>query len=88
MSISSTREIHTRIGSQDGVLQQAVVEDGHLYGVVQGDVGTPDAPRSPYNLEFELYLRGDTLAGAATTRALPGKDGAALPYWVTLKKAR
>ena len=86
MSISSTQEIHTRIGSQDGVLQQAVVEDGHVYGVVQGDVGTPDAPRSPYNLEFELYLRGDTLAGAATTRALPGKDGAALPYWVTLRK--
>ena len=86
MSISSTREIHTRIGSQDGVLHQAVVEDGHVYGVVHGDVETPDAPRPPYNLEFELYLRGDTLAGAATTRALPGKDGAALPYWVTLRK--
>jgi hypothetical protein len=80
LSISSTREIHVKIGSQDGLLQQAVVEDGHVYGVVRGDVGTPDAPRQPYNLEIELYLRGDTLAGAATTRALPGKEGPALPY--------
>ena len=86
LSISSTREIHVKIGSQDGLLQQAVVEDGHVYGVVRGDVGTPDAPRPPYNLEIELYLRGDTLAGAATTRALPGKEGPALPYWVTLRK--
>lgn len=84
--ISHTGEIHARIRSQDGVFQRAAVEDGQVYGVLQGDVGTPDAPRPPYNLEFELYLRRDTLAGAATTRALPSKDGAALPYWVTLRK--
>jgi hypothetical protein len=72
LSISHTREIHARIGSKDGVLQRAVVEDGQVYGVVQGNVGTPDAPRPTYNLEFELYLRGDTLAGAATTRSRRG----------------
>jgi len=83
LSISPTRDIHATINSQDRVLQNASVEDNEAYGVFEGDVRTPDAPRPPYNLEIELYLRGDTLAGAATTRG----NGPALPYWVTLKKA-
>jgi hypothetical protein len=82
LSISPTREIHARINSKDHALQNASLQDNELYGVFAGDVGTPDAPHSPYNLEIELYLRGDTLAGAATTRG----DGPALPYWVTLRK--
>lgn len=86
LSISPAREVHTRINSQDGVLQHARVQDESVYGLVEGDVGTADAPKPPYNLELELYFRDGTLAGAATTRALPGKDGPALPYWVTLRK--
>ena len=83
LSISPTREIHAGINSKDHALQNAGLQDNELYGVFEGDVGTPDAPRPPYNIEIDLYLRGDTLAGAATTRG----DGPALPYWVTLRKA-
>ena len=82
LSISPTREIYAGINSKDHALQNASLQDNELYGVFEGDVGTPDAPHSPYNIEIELYLRGDTLAGAATTRG----DGPALPYWVTLRK--
>ncbi len=83
LSISPKREIHATINSKDRVLKDVNLQDNKLYGVFEGDVGTPDAPPPPYNIEIELYLRGDTLAGAATTRG----DGPALPYWVTLRKA-
>ena len=83
-SISPTREVHVTINSRDRVLQKASVEANEIYGVFEGDVGTPDAPRAPYNLEADLYLRGNILAGAVTTRG----DGPALPYWVRLQRAK
>ena len=83
-SISPTREVHVTINSRDRVLQKASVEANEIYGVFEGDVGTPDAPRAPYNLEVDVYLRGDRLVGAVTTRG----DGPALPYWITLQRAK
>jgi CubicO group peptidase (beta-lactamase class C family) len=83
-SIAPTREVHVTINSRDQVLQKASVEANELYGVFEGDVGTPDAPRAPYDLEVDVYLRGNRLVGAVTTRG----DGPALPYWVTLQRAK
>jgi CubicO group peptidase (beta-lactamase class C family) len=83
-SISSTGEVHVTINSRDRVLQKASVEANEIYGVFEGDVGTPDAPRAPYNLEVDMYLRSNKLVGAVTTRG----DGPALPYWVTLQRAK
>jgi hypothetical protein len=58
-----------------------------VYGLLPGEVRTNDAPLPPYNLEVDLTLRGDTLAGAATTRELrTGERGALLPYWMELKR--
>jgi hypothetical protein len=76
--------MHVTINARDRVLQKASVEANEIYGVFEGDVGTSDAPRAPYDLEVDLYLRGDKLVGAATTRG----DGPALPYWVTLQRAK
>jgi CubicO group peptidase (beta-lactamase class C family) len=83
-SISPTREVYVTINSRDRVLQKASVEANEIYGVFEGDVGTPDAPRAPYDLEADLYLRGNKLVGAVTTRG----DGPALPNWVTLQRAK
>jgi len=82
LSISPSGEVHVSINSHDRLLQNASVEDKEIYGIFEGDVGTPDAPRSPYNLEVALTLQGDALVGAATTRG----DGPALPYWVKLAR--
>jgi hypothetical protein len=76
--------VHVTINSRDRVLQKASVEANEIYGVFEGDVGTPDAPRALYDLEADLYLRGNRLVGAVTTRG----DGPALPYWVTLQRAK
>ena len=85
--VISAAGAQARVGSQsDHTFESASVEDRSLYGVVQGDIGTPDAPRPPYNLEFNLYQREDALVGAVTTRTLPNQDGAALSYWVTVKR--
>jgi len=88
ISISASGEVRAKLGSQPSVaLEKASLDDRSLYGLMAGDVGTDDAPRPPYNLEMDLFLRGETLAGAATTRELrSGERGALLPYWVELKK--
>ena len=64
--------------------------EGLLYlGNLAGDVGTPDARRYPYTLNFSLKLRGvQTLNGSvsAVSRKLPDRNGNALSYWVSLSK--
>jgi CubicO group peptidase (beta-lactamase class C family) len=83
-SISPNHEVHVTINSRGRLLKNASVEANEIYGLFEGDVGTPDAPRAPYDLEVDLYLRGDRFVGAATTRG----DGPALPYWMTLQRAK
>jgi CubicO group peptidase (beta-lactamase class C family) len=56
------------------------VADPRFYCVARGVIGTPDAPKSASDVEFELYLHNGVLVGAATT-----KDGVQLPYWVQLR---
>jgi CubicO group peptidase (beta-lactamase class C family) len=88
LSISALGEVHAKLGSQPtALLDKASVGERSVYGLLPGEVGTDDAPRPPYDLEVDLTLRGDTLAGAATTRELrTGERGALLPYWIELKR--
>ena len=55
---------------------------------LKGNLGTDeDTGPEPYDLDFELYLKGDMLYGATTTRPRPGaRYGAKLSYWVELRK--
>jgi|GEM_PF-4947072 len=49
---------------------------------MMGDLGTEeDTGPEPYDLDVYLYLRGEALNGAVTTRG-----SARLSYWVELKK--
>jgi hypothetical protein len=52
---------------------------------MEGDIGTDDARRRPYKLQWDVTLRGDVLNGTlyATTRTTrPLRLG----YWVELQR--
>ncbi|MBI1786334.1 MAG: hypothetical protein HYR60_02130 [Acidobacteria bacterium] len=70
------------------LLNRVSFEDGRLSGATTGDIGTEDANRRPYFLQFDLALReGGVLNGAATAISRPGpRAGNALTSWVELKK--
>ena len=54
-----------------------------------GDLGTFGTGGAAYDLTFELYLDGNALTGAVTTRARTSDNPVPrLSYWVELKKAR
>jgi hypothetical protein len=67
-------------------VREARLEAGSFTGSMDGDVGTDDARRRPYILQWDVTLRGDALNGTlyATTRTTrPLRLG----YWVELHRA-
>jgi CubicO group peptidase (beta-lactamase class C family) len=87
--IPESDNLQATVGSQSSVLSSDVhVEPTHLYGVARGDLGAPDAAQPPYDIQIEVYLKGDNLVGAATAVPRPDEDGPELPYWVVLKRVR
>jgi CubicO group peptidase (beta-lactamase class C family) len=85
--VKDPEDIHVRLGEQpEVVLNDAKYEGGILTGVMQGDVGTPDARRRPYRLHLELTRRGGALCGSAAVISLPTSRGGAMEYWTELKR--
>ena len=82
-------------GDVQGTLNSAAVEtvkkfeftDRGMLGRLTGNLGTDeDAGPGPYDLDFELYLKGGTLYGSTTTRPRPNtRYGSRLSYWVELR---
>jgi hypothetical protein len=87
ITISKTGEARGHVDSKpDAPLRSVSVGGEHVYGILSADLHEDDTPVPPYDLEFDLSLRGTKLAGAATTR--PGAtSNAQLPHWVELEKA-
>jgi CubicO group peptidase (beta-lactamase class C family) len=84
ITITGATEAHGHVGSApDSALRDLSIKGEHLYGVLSTDLHEDDAPPSPYEIEFDLFLRGHTLAGAGTTRPGP-KSNAQLPHWVEM----
>lgn len=84
LSISSSENL-AKVGSQSGNWIKVTNSDitaSRFYGIVPANLKTPDGPTPPYSIELEVYLRGEFLGGAVTT-----KDGPQLPYWVKLRKS-
>jgi CubicO group peptidase (beta-lactamase class C family) len=82
-------DIHARLGRQLWTLLNMVsYRDGVLSASMSGDVGTDDANRQLYRLDFTLKLRGgNILNGPVTALSLPGKRTRnALSYWTEVKK--
>ncbi len=88
ISISGSGEARGRVGSgAQAELRSLSIEGEHVYGVLSADLHEPEAPPPPYDVEFDLFFRGNTLAGAVTTR--PGKASTTqLPHWSELQKIR
>jgi CubicO group peptidase (beta-lactamase class C family) len=88
-SISESGEIGARLGNETPTLVSNVsFEKVSLFGRMSGKLPIEqDAGSDPYDLDFELYLRGLALNGSVTTRPHPGaKNFTRLPFWVEFKK--
>ena len=84
IAIAGPTEAHGHAGNAaDSALKSFSINGNHLYGVLPADLHEGDAPRLPYEIELDLFLRDHKLAGAATT--LPGpKTNTQLPHWIEL----
>lgn len=88
--IADSGDVHVQLGSAPAaLLNKSRLGEQSLNGRIAGKLGTDeDTGPTPYDLDFELYLKGPTLFGAVTTHPRPGDYyGARLSYWVELKKA-
>ena len=88
-SISASGDVQGKLGSDAAVpLNKFRFTDKGLLGRLTGKLGVDeDTGPEPYDLDFELYLKGDMLYGSTTTRPRPvARYGARLSYWVELKK--
>ena len=88
-SISASGDVQAKLRSVVATpLNKFEFTDRGLSGRLTGNLGTDeDTGSEPYDLDFELYLKGDMLYGAVTTRPRPGaRYGARLSYWVELRK--
>ncbi|MBM3814290.1 MAG: beta-lactamase family protein [Acidimicrobiia bacterium] len=88
LDIRGADDVHARLGAQPpALLNQVAFRDNLLTGRMMGDIGTEDANRRSYSIQFSLVLRGSVLNGAATAMSLPSnRVGNALSHWVELKK--
>jgi len=88
LSISAAGDVQAKLGSvASQPLNKFEFTDRGLIGRLTGNLGVDeDTGPEPYDLDFELYLKGDTLYGATTTRPRAGaRYGARLSYWVELR---
>ena len=76
-------------GGTRTALSGSAFRDGLLTARLNGDIGTEDANRRPYQLQLTLKLRGGALNGPGSAISLPGKRaGNALTSWVELQATR
>ena len=87
LSISASGNVEAKLKSVAvETVKKFEFTDRGLLGRLTGNLGTnDDIGPGPYDLDFELYLKGDTLYGSTTTRPRPNdRFGARLSYWVEL----
>jgi hypothetical protein len=70
------------------LINNARFEKGTLTGRMTGDIGTPDANRRPYYLDWNVTLRGEALIGVLNVAGRETSRGVGLGYWVELKRNR
>lgn len=71
LHITASGEVHGKLepnplpmGRLWMLVNEARVEDGRFKGVMAGDINTSDASEHAHNIEFDLDISDDTLAGA------------------------
>jgi CubicO group peptidase (beta-lactamase class C family) len=85
----SNGEIDAQLAGQTKTaLTEVRFESGVLTGKMSGDIGTSDAKRRPYDLEWDVTQRGDTIYGMLYAVGRQGARGLRLGYWVQLHRAK
>jgi CubicO group peptidase (beta-lactamase class C family) len=78
---------YAQLGKQSRMLiTNARLRSGRLTGRFTGDIGTPDANRRPYDLDWDLTLRSDVLNGVLYAIGRHPSRGVLLGYWVETRR--
>jgi CubicO group peptidase (beta-lactamase class C family) len=82
-------DIRAQLGDQPAtIVRDPRFAGAGFTGTIDGDIGTDDAARRPYELQWDLTLRDDRLTGTVYAMAKPAvKRPLRLGYWVELKRA-
>lgn len=84
-----SRDVQAQLGEQMKILiKDARFEKETFTGRMTGDIGTPDANRRPYYLDWNVTLRSETLKGVLNVVGRETSRGVGLGYWVELKRNR
>ena len=82
-------EVYAQLDNQSKILiKDARLETGTFMGRMTGDIGTPDANRRPYHLDWELTLRGDVLKGVLYAIGHHPSRGVLLGHWAEIRRSR
>jgi CubicO group peptidase (beta-lactamase class C family)/acetyl esterase/lipase len=80
-------DVHAQLGDQLKTLVNDARFSGRQFtGKIAGDIGTPDANRRPYHLQWDVTLRDGQLAGALSAVGRHPSRGLSLAHWVELRK--
>lgn len=89
-SISASGDVSAKFGavSSSALNKFEFTERGLIGRLTGGNLGVDDdTGTEPYDFDVEMYVKGETLYGAVTTRPRPGDfRGARLSYWAELKR--
>jgi len=89
LEIGSAGTVRGQVGKQPVAdLTDVSLQPSGLFGEIPGDATLADAPSHAHLLELDLFLSGDDLLGAATSRPVPSEDGNELPHWIKLTRAK
>jgi acetyl esterase/lipase len=80
-------DVHAQLGDQlKTLVSDARLGGGRFTGKMTGDVGTPEANRRPYHLQWDVALREGRLAGVLYAIGRHPSRGLSLGHWVELRK--
>ena len=80
-------EVHAKLSDQmTTLINEARLSDGKFKGKMAGDIGTEDANRRRYYLEWDLRLRSEVLSGMLNVVGHHPSRGVRLPHWVELRR--
>jgi CubicO group peptidase (beta-lactamase class C family) len=80
-------DVHARLGDQlKTLVNDPRFGEGQFTGKMTGDIGTSDASRRPYDLQWELTLHEGRLNGVLSAVGRHPSRGLTLGYWVELRR--
>jgi CubicO group peptidase (beta-lactamase class C family)/acetyl esterase/lipase len=80
-------DVQAQLGDQvKALVNDARFSEGQFTGKMTGDIGTPEANRRPYHLQWDVTLRDGRLGGVLYAVGRHPSRGLSLSHWVELRK--